>query len=54
MSQFKEFFIRKNRAKTEPKPFNDTPLVIGGGTDKIVQANPEIVRQNELPRRAAH
>lgn len=54
MSQFKEKFIRKNRAKTEPKPFNDTPLVIGGGTDTIVQANPEIVRQNEPPRRAAH
>ena len=54
MSKFKEKFVRKNRAKTEPKPFNDTPLVIGGGTDTIVQANPEIVRQNEPPRRAAH
>lgn len=54
MSKFKEFFIRKNRAKALLKPFSDTPLVIGGGTDTIVQANPEFVRQNELPRRAAH
>ncbi len=54
MSKFKEKFVRKDGTKNGAKPFNDTPLVIGGGTDTIVQANPEIVRQNEPPRRAAH
>ena len=59
MNQFKEKFVRKESAKTRdketvPNDFPDQPLVVGGGTDNIVQANPEYVAQNEPPRRFAH
>ncbi len=33
---------------------SNRPLIVGGGTDTIVQANPERVTPNEPPRRAAH